>query len=245
MDIISLTPVEATKAIELSEDIVEVKQAADALGVSYSGNSGIKNLKVKVIEAIGEQPKQPELDLVEEVNEMDKTLEESIPEKDEDDDDDISDIQITPPLMKKPGLSIEELLKMDPNKEESPIIRRKIIRAKGLRLHKVKITNIDPNDTEITGVMVTVYNKYLGKVSRNIPFGEAMEDGWHIEEVLLNVLKGKQYPLRKLIRNNKGGAKQYKTVMTPKYSIVMLDELGEEGLEDLAKSQLSRSAIDK
>lgn len=205
------------------EDITEVRAIATKVGITFSGNSGIDTLKDKIISAIEEKEKA-----------TDDVVLVSAEEEEE-------EIQIAPIVKNK--YSTEDLLKMDPNKEKDTSVRRLIIRAKSMKLSRVKIVNLNPADSVLTGTIVTVVNKYVGKVSKFIPFGDEMENGWHVPEILLNRLRDQTFPLRKEIKNSKFGVKQYKTVMAKKYSIEVLPDLTKEEIEALAQRQTASNAI--
>jgi len=244
--------------VEAMEDIVEVRAAATELGVSFSGNSGIDTLKGKVIDAIkaapddeDETPAGPTDAEIEEANAQAERDAEAAkaaqtppapvptPDLGQDDDEEI-EVAVAAPSNR---LSVEELLEMDPNEVEDVKIRRQVIRAKAMRLHRVRITNLDPADASLEGAIITVVNKYISKVSKFIPFGEAGDNGYHVEEVLLNAMRTKKYAMRKEIKGAKFGVKQYKTVMVPKYSIEELPPLTKEEVEALAQRQAAANAI--
>lgn len=241
--------------VEAMKDIAEVRAAATELGVSFSGNSGIDTLKGKVIDAIKAAPEDedetsagPTDAEIEEANAQAERDAEAAqtpptpaptPDLGQDDDEDI-EVAVAAPANR---LSVEELLEMDPNEVEDVKIRRQVIRAKAMRLHRVRITNLDPADASLEGAIITVVNKYISKVSKFIPFGEAGDNGYHVEEVLLNAMRTKKYAMRKEIKGAKFGVKQYKTVMVPKYSIEELPPLTKEEVEALAQRQAAANAI--
>ena len=212
--------------VEAYEDIMDVRVVATELGLTFSGNTGIDTLKGKVIAALKEDKEEAPV------------IEEPVLDNDEDEEE----IEVAKAIPNN-RIPVEELLEMDANKVDDPKIRRQVIRAKAMRLHRVRITNLDPNDSTLEGGIVTVVNKYLGKVSKFIPFGEAAENGYHVEKVLLDRMRSQKYALRKEIKGNKFGVKQYKTVMVPKYSIEELPPLTKEEIKALAERQAAANAI--
>ena len=60
------------------------------------------------------------------------------------------------------------------------------------RLIRVRITNMDPRKADLAGEYFTVSNGVVGQITRYIPYAE-QEDGWHIEKMLLDMLKEKQF----------------------------------------------------
>lgn len=233
--------------VEAMESIEDVRAAATELGVSFSGNSGIDTLKSKVVEAIKAAPSEDETptgptdaEIAEENAKAEaKEVKKETPPIIEYDEDEIEVAKVA--TLNR--LSIEELLEMDPNEVEDVKIRRQVIRAKAMRLHRVRITNLDPADAALEGAIITVVNKYISKVSKFIPFGEAGDNGYHVEEVLLNAMKAKKFAMRKEIKGAKFGVKQYKTLMVPKYSIEVLPPLTKEEVAALAQRQSAANAI--
>jgi hypothetical protein len=233
MQVSTLAKAEAIEAVQAEDNLDELREAAAELELKFSGNTGVDTLKKKILEALEARGEEDEA-------EEDSGEENPLIGKD---DDDLSDIQIAPKPVAK-GPSIEELLKMDETKEEDPQKRRLILRAKGLRLVRVKITNLDPADTHLSGTLLTVNSKYLGKVSKYISFGEESENGYHVPKILLDHIEEQKFALRKEVKGGRFGVKTYKTVMAPKYSVQKLPPLTEQELKDLASAQKATHAID-
>lgn len=207
--------------IEALDNLPEARDAAEAMGLKFSGNTGLDTLKAKMLASL-EGP------------------EDSDPLGD---NEPMEEIQIA----KKPAggkLSIAQLMKMDANKEEDPMIRRRIVRAKALRLSRVRIVNMDPTDAAVPGMLLSVQNKYTGKVQKYIPFGEESENGYHVPEILLDWLRAQTYALRKEIKGGKIGIKQYKTTQVKKFTIEILDPLTKDELAAMALRQAAAGAID-
>lgn len=252
MNINTLAPAEAIEAIKAMDDIEEVRDVATDLEIKFSGNTGIDTLKGKIIDAL-------EVKVAEEATGSDggdetstdeaptppaeEAKKEKEPELVKDDEED-EEIQVaTAPV--KSGYSVAELLEMDPKEEEDPKIRRQIIRAKAMKLSRVRITNLDPSDSALNGAIVSVVNKYTGKVAKYIPFGEESANGYHVPEILLNHLRNQKFALRKEEKTSRFGVKKYKTTMVPKYSIEVLPPLTKKEVEDLAALQRASRSIDK
>ena len=60
MNIKTLGSKEAVEAVEAMEDISDVREVAKQLDISFSGNSGIKTLKSKIITALEETEEEEE-----------------------------------------------------------------------------------------------------------------------------------------------------------------------------------------
>jgi len=235
-DLKNKTPEQLANLATETEDKDVLRAIADTINVTYSGNSGIATLKEKILGALDVED-EDDLDeddpIVQAMMAQKAEPKEAKPEK----------------KKKKPVLeqSRDVLARMDAMTPGLSVAeQRAIVRAKAMRLHRVRITNLDPNDSALPGAIKTVYNKFCGKVSKFIPFGEENELGYHVPEILLNSLREETYNMRKEVKN-KGqsfGVKNYKTVQARKFSIEMLDDLTPAEVESLAKDQKARGAID-
>ena len=232
MTIKHLAPPEAIEAVTSMDSIEDVRKAASDLGIKFSGNTGLDTLKGKILgqlEAALENEEAPAINIS---NQIDLG-------------GDDEEIQVyVPPVKKKKELTIGQLLMMDATEEENPNIRRQIIRAQALRQFRVKITNLDPTDAPLNGAIITTQNKYTGKVSKYVPFGDESENGYHLPFIILEHLKDAKFPLRKEVKGGRFGVKTYKTVMVNKFAIEILPHLTVEELMQLAQHQRASQSID-
>lgn len=234
-DLKNKTPEQLVDLATETEDKEVLRNIADTINVTYSGNSGIGTLKEKILAAINLDEDEDDLD------EDDPIVQAMLKQK--------AEPKEVKPAKKKSILeqSRAVLARMNPMQPGLSVAeQRAIVRARAMRLHRVRITNLDPNDAALPGAIKTVYNKFCGKVSKFIPFGEENELGYHVPEILLNSLREETYNMRKEVKN-KGqsfGVKNYKTVQARKFSIEMLDDLSAAEVESLAKDQKARGAID-
>ena len=202
----------------MSNDIETLRAKATGLGLTFSGNTGAATLQKKIDNATpsllgGDEP-LPELTPAKQV------------------------VKGGPPSLAQ--LQTMNIQDIDP---ENQALVRQVVRAKALVLSRVRITNLDPNDAELYGALVTVMNKYTGKVSKYIPFGDGSENGYHVPQILLNHLIAQKFVLRKLRKGGQFGVKTYKTQMVPKYNIEILPDLTPDELEALAARQAASQSI--
>ena len=103
------------------------------------------------------------------------------------------------------------------------------------RLIRVRITNMDPRKSDLPGEFFTVSNGVVGTIQRYIPYSE-QEDGWHIENMLLEMLKEKQfYQLRP--RKGPNGTVLPDGRWVKEFGIELLEPLTMEELRVLANKQ--------
>ena len=195
-----------------------LRETCKNLDITFSNNASVASLRSKIL---GE--------LVE----------------DEIEDDPVVLPEPTKTKKKASDFTNEQLLTMDHKDTKDELLKRRIIRAKALRLVRCRLTNLDPNDADVPASLVTVYSKYTGKVSKLIPFGEENEHGYHIPQILVDELRSRKFVMRKEIKRKGSsfGVKQYKTVFVNKFNIEVLPYLTREQLESLAKDQAARGSV--
>ena len=238
-DIKELSLEELLAFAEMQEDKEILREIATLVGATFSGNTGVTKLKESIVEfapvyfaAKEEEENKPDLS-----NPVVQALLKDPPVV----------VEASDPTPRSTMPNRATLLMMDEFAERNPIIKRAIVRAKALRLIRCKITNMDPNDSEVPSMILTVYNKYTGKVSKLIPFGDENEHGYHIPKILFDELNTRTYNMRKEIKTpgSTFGIKQYKTVKMKKFHLEILPNLTPEELKSLADRQNAAGAIDQ
>ncbi len=211
-DISNVAPTELLEMVNTTENKDILRTIATQMKVTFSGNTGINTLKEKLIPVL-----EAQINLESEMGKTDPTIQ-ALAKK--------LNKQVVEKTKPKKVLELSRTAQamLDPNAKGLTIAeKRAIVRAKAMRLHRVRVTNLDPNDSALDGTIETVYNKYAGKVSKYIPFGDENAQGYHIPEILLNSLKEKKYTMQKEVKQrgqvSAFGVKQYKIVLMPKFSI--------------------------
>lgn len=215
------------------EDKELLRAIATQVGAKFSGNSGVAKLKESIlVELIKDE--EPDVD------ENDPVVQALAEKK-------AAPVVETPKPKSIMEMPRTALAKMDPRAPGlTEVEKRAIVRAKALRLHRVKVHNLDPSEAAVPGAIKTVFNKYLGKVSKYVPFGDENEHGYHLPECLINSLQQEKYTMRKEIKTpgSSFGVKQYRTVQMPRFNIEYMPELTEQELDALGQDQKARGAID-
>lgn len=238
MDLNAKSTEELAELVTGSEDKDTLRAIADHVGVSYSGNTGVPKLKENILAEL---------------------ILDEVPDSEGDPNDPVlqalaaKKVSLEPEVKAQDGekpvgaYTMDELYDMDPNATDNEFLKRRIVKAKATRLHRVKVTNLDPQDADLPGAIITVYNRYCGKIEKFIPFGDENEYGYHVPEAILKELKNRKFALRKEVKKKGSafGVKEYKTSLVPKFAIEELPQLTKDELEALAKDQTARGAIDK
>jgi len=227
-----MTAQEVTTAVQESTSIEALRKLAKDMEVPYSGNTGLETLRNKIVARLNQfVSSSPENE--KQFNEPNLSLES---------DEDFEPIQVNKPVkVSKPKV---DLLTLDPTTIEDVSFRRQVIRAQALRLVRVKIQNLDPGDSVLSGAIISLQNKYTGKVAKYIPYGEESENGYHIPWMIYEHLKQWKFPLRKEQKGGQFGVKTYKTVMVNKFSMDILPPLSLDELKELANHQRASQSLD-
>lgn len=239
MDLKQLTKDEAIEQVMAMTELEYVRAVATSIGVTYSGNSKIASLKGKIIDFLSEDPQDEDEDAAG-LSDIGNMLNEAL------DAGGVEEpIQISV-LKKRPApLSDHDLINMDHVHEEDAGLRRRIVRAKALRMVRVRVQALDPGESQLNGVIITARNKYTGKISKYVPFASEVSVGYYVPKMILDHMAEMKFPRRVEKKGAKFGIKQYNTIMSPKYTIEFLPHLSKKEIEDLAVAQRSSGAIDR
>ena len=127
------------------------------------------------------------------------------------------------------------------SKEAAEAAKRKNIRDAKMKLRRVQIYNLNPQKADLEGEIITVANKYIGNLRKFIPYGEASEGGYHIEQALYDHLKARKFQQIRM-KKDKHNTQTPELRMVPEFNIVDLPQLTQEELNEL---KLSQAAADR
>lgn len=117
---------------------------------------------------------------------------------------------------------------------ESSDAKKLRLKHEGLKLVRVRITCMNPTKKEWEGEIFTVSNNAVGTVKRYVPYN--VEDGWHVEQILLNQLRERQCQIFVTEKDSRGN-KIRKGKLIREFAIEVLDPLTEEERHELAQRQ--------
>lgn len=118
--------------------------------------------------------------------------------------------------------------------EESTAAKRVRLKREGLKLVRVRITCMNPFKKEWEGEIFTVSNNAVGTVKRYVPYN--VEDGWHVEHILLEQLKERKCQIFVSEKDSRGN-KVRKGKLIREFAIEVLDPLTDKELAELAQRQ--------
>lgn len=131
----------------------------------------------------------------------------------------------------------EEVIPEDGDPKQS--IRQQVYNE-AMRLVRVRISNMNPAKADLPGELFTVTNKYLGTVTRFVPYTE--HDAWHVEKCIYDLLEEKKFNQVKAIKTANGEIlPQSKWVR--EFSLERLPDLTLEELKILANQQAAADGM--
>lgn len=163
-----------------------------------------------------------------------ETLRQRINDKMEGKDEDVKE-----PASTNQGNIVEEV---EPDTLTSAQYRQKKKRE-AEKLIRVRITNMNPQKTDLPGEVFTVANGVVGTIRKYVPFGgEAAEVGYHVPQIILNMLKRRKFYSVTTKRDDKGRPYQVKQERN-EFAIEILEPLTKEELEKLALDQRASGRV--
>jgi hypothetical protein len=109
-----------------------------------------------------------------------------------------------------------------------------------LALIPVTITSMDPADSAVTAVTISVGNRKLGQITKVIPFGHK----WYMPKILVDHMRSQKF-CRSSMLPVPGGQERLNTQWIQKYAIQEHPQPTPQELADLAKLQLQGNELEK
>lgn len=128
------------------------------------------------------------------------------------------------------------------DKVQSLVELRAEKRKEAMKLIRIRYTNMNSRKKDVPGEFFTVANGIVGTIKRYVPYGEAAENGWHVENAIYKMMKRRTFTTTVTKRDDKG--RPYNTSVERKeFAIEVLDPLTNEQLEQLAKDQRASGRV--
>lgn len=107
------------------------------------------------------------------------------------------------------------------------------LKKEATKLHRVRITCMDPNKREWDGEVFCAGNSVVGSVKRMVPF----DVEWHVEDILLKQIRQKKCQIFQTVTNDRG-QKTRRGKLINAFSVEILPPLTEKELQQLKQRQL-------
>lgn len=120
---------------------------------------------------------------------------------------------------------------------------REYLKSETLKLVRVRISCMNPQLAKLGSVIITTGNEYIGTVRKAVFFGEKTENGYHIPQIILNVLQRRKFQQIVEERGHQGHMVPRARWMK-EFNIEILPPLTQKELNALKDRQLATNAID-
>ena len=117
---------------------------------------------------------------------------------------------------------------------ESRIQMRNRLRKEASALVRVRVTCMNPYKKEWKGEIFTASNSIVGTFRKYVQFNT--EEGWHVPQIILNMIKARQFQTFYTIKNERGVAVR-KGKLVPEFAVEVLPPLTEKELLELSRRQ--------
>lgn len=231
------------------DELTSLKATAAKIGLTYHPSIGADKLRLKIENALSENP-LPDEELEEDEDNTELTAEElaaeqeapvvsSIPKPSEQAAAVVA--PVAPVVAEAPAPEVKEEPKVTApvrplTAQEKLNAEREAARADALSLIRINVTCMNPLKKEMSGEIITVGNGLIGTVSKFVQFDTV--DGWHVPKIIYNVLKERQFQQFAAKKVPKGHPSSRVTKLVREFSIEVLDPLTEKELAALKQRQL-------
>lgn len=222
-----------TKDTDNPEERRLLRERADLMGMKYSPNISNEKLRERIQARLNDQPHPDD-----ESEEIQGTQADDLDGKPTNFDNVSLEDAVAKILtnMGRPRATGNRL-----TKKQAEQLEREKQWAEQLKLVRCRITNHNPSKQQLKGEIITVVNKFVGRVSKFIPF-EGFEDGYHIPQILVTELQGRQYQQIKSTKKDRNGLvnlPEHKLVN--EYTIEILEPLSQKEIDGIARRQTAVS----
>lgn len=124
---------------------------------------------------------------------------------------------------------------------ESRIQMRNRLRKEASALVRVRVTCMNPNKKEWKGEIFTASNSIVGTFRKYVQFNT--EEGWHVPQIILNMIKARQFQTFYTIKNERGVAVR-KGKLVPEFAVEVLPPLTEKELLELSRRQALAGGVE-
>lgn len=199
------------ETIELPSELDSLKKRADLMQIKYHPSIGLEALRAKINEAVtseGPVVQEPEVSTMPDLGAV------------------VEAEQVAPaaaPAVAAPVLA----------KPETADEKRNRLRREATKLVRIRITCMNPAKKKWSGDMFCVSNRNFGNIQRFVPF----ERDWHVEAVLLDMIRERQYLTFDAKKTKISGIEVKEARYVPEFAVAILDQLTPEQLHDLAQRQ--------
>lgn len=205
---------ETNETIQKSE-LEVLKERATQLGLKFGPNIGVDLLRARVNAVLNGDADLSDVD--EEEFEEEETKEV---------------VSVKPKLDKKLAEKFGE----------TPQEKRERLRKEAFKLVRVRIQCMNPLKKSLQGEVFTVSNSIIGTYRKFVPYNIESEEGWMVPQIMLNMLRERQFNNVRYERKN--GVNVPKANLVKEFAIEVLPQLTQKELTEMARRQAMAKSVD-
>lgn len=146
-------------------------------------------------------------------------------------------------LEEKINLALMDKAESELSKEEVKDSQREAWED-AMRLVRLRIANLNPDNREVPGEIITIYSQITGRVSKFIPFDPAYSaSGYHVPNIIYQFLKNKKFISRTVRPTGINGREEVITREMNEYALEVLPPLTYDELKELAAKQHTAETV--
>ena len=121
---------------------------------------------------------------------------------------------------------------------------RNRIRSEALKLVRIRLTNMNPNKSDLPGDLYAVSNKFIGEVRKFVPYDPKFYvNGYHVPQCILDQLQAKKFISFRIVKDpSVPSGERTESLLVKEFAIEILPQLTEVELKKLAADQRARNA---
>lgn len=140
------------------------------------------------------------------------------------------------------GKVVAAIPEATPGEPQTEYQRNKAYRDEALKLIRVIVNCMNPAKQVWEGEFFSVSNRAIGTVTKYVPYN--LEAGYHIPYCIYEQLMERRCQIFYTYTDKRTGMKTRKGKLIKEFNVVVLPQLSEEELKELALQQSANNAID-
>lgn len=208
---------ETNETIQKSE-LEVLKERATQLGLKFGPNIGVDLLRARVNAVLNGDA---------DLSDVDEDEEEL------DDEEETKEVVSVKPKLDK---------KLAEKFGETPQEKRNRLRKEAFKLIRVRIQCMNPLKKAMQGEVFTVSNSIIGTYRKFVPYNIESEEGWMVPQIMLNMLRERQFNNVRYERKN--GINVPKANLVKEFAIEVLPQLTQKELTEMARRQAMAKSVD-
>lgn len=125
--------------------------------------------------------------------------------------------------------------------EKNAAQRKLAARKIASRLVRIRVTCMNPDKSAHSGEIFTVSNSVVGTFKKYVPFN--VDTGWHVPQMILNMIQEKEY-IHHYVTKNAKGVEKFGRRNVKEFAVEILDPLSEKEMKDLATQQAMANSLE-